>query len=435
MSKLFNLARMTVSGTPGTGTITLSSAVSGYISFSSAGVSDGDIVSYGIKDGTASEVGYGTYTASGTTLTRNLDKSTSGSLLSLTSAAEVFITPSARDLVATTQLGFVVGLINGRLTGAVASNALTIAVKTLAGADPSVTDPVRVVFRNATVATGDYAILDITAATSLVISSGSTMGSTNATAFRLWIVGFNDAGTFRLGAINCSTALQIFPLNDFGVQSSTAEGGAGAADNAGTYYTGTAVTSKALRILGYMDFSSGQTTAGTWATAPDIIQLFGPGIARPGQIIQISSVVKTDTFTSSTAGSMTDITGITISVTPTCKANKIRVRGQLNSMTDTGANAAAFAILRGSTNIGGGVAASNRISAVFGMFRQTDGNSILCQPFDYIDSPQATTSTTYKIQFMLQSGGTLYINRTANDSDQAGVGRTSSTITVEELMA
>lgn len=99
MAKLVNLARMTTA-TVGTGTLTLGSAVAGFLSFASAGVSDGDIVSYAIKDGANSEIGFGTYTAAGTTLTRNVINSTnSNNAISLSGSAEVFVTPSARDFL------------------------------------------------------------------------------------------------------------------------------------------------------------------------------------------------------------------------------------------------------------------------------------------------------------------------------------------------
>lgn len=101
--KLYNLARMSTA-TTGTGTITLGSAVSPYLSFASAGVSNGEVVPYGIKDGSNSEVGYGTYTSSGTTLTRNVTKSTnSDAAISLSGSAEVFITPRAEDIIQVTE--------------------------------------------------------------------------------------------------------------------------------------------------------------------------------------------------------------------------------------------------------------------------------------------------------------------------------------------
>ena len=85
-----NRVQMTVSGTPGTGMITLGSASSGYQSLAAAHGANAT-VDVLITDGTAWEVARScTYTHSGTTLSRGtLEASSTGSAISLTSSAVV----------------------------------------------------------------------------------------------------------------------------------------------------------------------------------------------------------------------------------------------------------------------------------------------------------------------------------------------------------
>ncbi len=98
MVTLVNRAKMTTA-TTGTGTIALGSAVTGYQTFAAAGVANSDVVSYVIEDGTAWELGTGTYTTSGTTLSRTLGQSSTGSLLNLSGNAMVYVSALAADLV------------------------------------------------------------------------------------------------------------------------------------------------------------------------------------------------------------------------------------------------------------------------------------------------------------------------------------------------
>ena len=89
--------------TTGTGTITLGTAQTGYITFAQGGIADASSVTYTIIDGNNFEVGRGTYTSSGTTLSRDtvlvsLISGTSGTTkLTLSGTATVFITTVAED--------------------------------------------------------------------------------------------------------------------------------------------------------------------------------------------------------------------------------------------------------------------------------------------------------------------------------------------------
>jgi hypothetical protein len=115
------------------------------------------------------------------------------------SASVAAATTSAAGIVPLNYFGIAQNI---GFAASVGSSALTIALKGADGNDPSASNPVIVPFRNVTAATGTPTFLTITAATSIVISSGSTLGMTSGVAATLAIVGFNDGGTFRLGLIN-----------------------------------------------------------------------------------------------------------------------------------------------------------------------------------------------------------------------------------------
>ncbi len=286
-------------------------------------------------------------------------------------------------------------IINGTIVESHAGNAATFALKTLAGTDPSATDPVLIAFRNATVGTGNYVYRTVTSALSLVISSGSTMGFSNSVPARLWFALFDDAGTIRIGAINCVSGTNIYPLGQMPIASSTAEGGVGGADSAQVFYTGTAVTSKAYAILAYASYESGLATAGSWASAPTRIQLFGAGVPLPGATVQS---VHANTTTNGTIGGGTFAaltSGLTAAITPTSAVNIIQADARGLQTWSTNA-VIAFSMSRGT-------------SANTNLFGSWDGGvtSVAASAgasFGGRDAPGTTSSTTYAIQGKASAG-------------------------------
>ena len=157
-------------------------------------------------------------------------------------------------------------------------------------------------------------------------------------------------------------------------------------------------------------------------------------ITGVGKILQIKQTVKTDVF-STTSGSFVDVTGLSVNITPTASSHKILVN--VNLSIHSSDNAIAGQLFRDSTQIALGDAASNR-SRCFaaGAIGTTIGNTILLYPnILFLDSPNTTSSVTYKVKGAAVGGGELYYGRTNDDTDNAQFARTIQAITVMEVSA
>ena len=165
-----------------------------------------------------------------------------------------------------------------------------------------------------------------------------------------------------------------------------------------------------------------------------------PILNSTGSILQVVQTVKTDTF--STSGfSWADVTGLSVSITPSSSSSKILVMldTKVGSDNDYGVN---LRLVRGSTPIYLGDLNGTRLqvsswASTYSNASSTRGYNMTSVALNYLDSPATTTATIYKIQLSSYTGsGPAYINRT-HQWQQGGAsgydGCPPSSITVMEI--
>jgi hypothetical protein len=224
-------------------------------------------------------------------------------------------------------------LENVGLSVTVGSNNITIALKDADGNDPAPGSPARIGFRSATLTTGTPVFREVTAALSMSVTSGSTLGFGNSESGRLYVYAIDNAGTVELAVFNPRSGQSLRGIQDNERVTTTAEGGAGAADSAQVAYSTTARSNVAAVCLGYFEIQTG-ATAGQWSNAPTVIQVMAPGVRRTGDIVQrpvtvdrtqangTTTIPLDNTIPQNTEG--TEFS--TVSITPSSALNLLRIR-------------------------------------------------------------------------------------------------------------
>lgn len=154
-----------------------------------------------------------------------------------------------------------------------------------------------------------------------------------------------------------------------------------------------------------------------------------------GNIIQVQSTTKSDTFTTTSTSFI--VPGLNVNITPRFITSKILVMMGISYICDAGSYTFFARVLRDSTSIGIGdidPVYTSRTRATVGGQRTTDPAHPLTQTIQFLDSPSLVSTLNYQVQVISQ-GGTISINRsgsgeTANDSSR---GTTISNITVMEI--
>jgi hypothetical protein len=291
--------------------------------------------------------------------------------------------------------------VNLQLNTSVASNQLTVAIKGINGSDPSLNNPVLVGFRSQTLQPNGTNIFgSLQGALSFTLSATSSMGCTTAVACRLWVTlicqneSAGACSSIQVGLSDQSTASQVFPLLEDVLQSTGA--GTGGGTTAGTIQTSVAsLSGKAIRIVGFIEAT---WTSGTGWGSPTKVQLFGPGVHKPGDVVQ--TIYASTTTVSANGGGPLTPSNVTANLTPTSAVNLVRIDSSAAWLTTADASAQVLMtaqIQRGSTLVGPGTV----VGPAGAMGINWQGSL----SFNVLDAPAASTSQTYALYFNSSTSG------------------------------
>ncbi len=161
---------------------------------------------------------------------------------------------------------------------------------------------------------------------------------------------------------------------------------------------------------------------------------FATGVG--GKILQVKQTVKTDTTSTSSIDTFVDMSGMSVSITPSSSSNKILVMVDMRLSANSNRNVA-YRLMRDSTAIYIADSASNRTQATGSMRLQSDSKyDMQSETAIFLDSPSTTSATTYKVQWchtFSGSGDNCWLNRAYEDNDSNDRVRAASSITVQEV--
>ncbi len=170
------------------------------------------------------------------------------------------------------------------------------------------------------------------------------------------------------------------------------------------------------------------TTSGTVLTSASSV---AASQLPAGSVLQVLQSTKTDA-TTVTSTSYVDITGLSVSITPSSTSNKILIIYSVDGGTPGDVCHGYGTLVRNSTEIFKADTAGNRRCSTFVI--NTATSSQFTYSGSYIDSPSTTSATTYKIQVLSSNGNAISINRAGRDENLLAYdGRAVSSITVMEI--
>ena len=160
-----------------------------------------------------------------------------------------------------------------------------------------------------------------------------------------------------------------------------------------------------------------------------------PSGATSGGIIQVVETVKTDDFSAAiSTGNYTEVTGLSVTITPSTNSSKIILHAVLNWCTNGDNVHSAFEIRNGSTRLTGYQHTGTIGSRTPSMSSSINSGTgpLITIPIYAMDSPASTSAQTYNV-YVSTEGYTWYLNRGQDGNNQAQNYAGISTLTAYEV--
>ena len=158
-------------------------------------------------------------------------------------------------------------------------------------------------------------------------------------------------------------------------------------------------------------------------------------VPAAGSVVQVVSATKTDKQ-STTSSTAVDITGLSVSITPTSASSKMLVRCDINYGGNLNVYIAFFVKRDAANMVLSTAATGNQINATFSGGGDNNNHDFKLNGVShtYLDSPATTSAITYKVQFASTNGGTAAtVNAPYQTENDVYIIGGTSTITVMEI--
>ena len=169
-----------------------------------------------------------------------------------------------------------------------------------------------------------------------------------------------------------------------------------------------------------------------------------PILNSTGSILQVAQTILNTNF-STTSQSYTDVTGLSVTITPSSTSSKILILAYLTA-TNTGQNGSFMIVTRNGSTMSGSLSTAGALNTTTGAVQSSFGfinqsgttYTVVPMQLHYLDSPASTSAQTYQVRTRTGSANSVLVNHqgsNSNSNNNPDFGNYVSSITAIEVSA